>query len=124
MSESNADKGLATIRRLFGDAAGGTAMPDTLRRHTLEHLFGDVWQGEELAIEERSLVTCAVLIALAREPEQQIHFTGARNLGIPRAKIEALIDHIAHYAGWPVAVGACRSLQEVWPLEGSSDSAH
>ena len=117
MSESKAAKGLATIQKLFGDAAGGTPLPDGLRRHTLEHLFGDVWQGGELALEERSLVTCAVLIALAREPEQRIHFVGARNLGIPRAKIEAMIDHIAHYAGWPVGVGACRSLDAVWPAE-------
>ena len=115
MSESKAEKGAATIRRLFGDAAGRTPLSDELRRHTVEHLFGDVWQGEALAIEERSLATCAVLIALGREPEQRIHFTGARNLGIPHSKIEALIDHIAHYAGWPVAVGASRSLAEVWP---------
>ena len=115
MSESKADKGAAMIERLFGGAAGRTALPDELRRYTVEHLFGEVWQGEDLAIEERSLVTCAVLIALGREPEQKIHFTGARNLGIPRSKIEALITHIAHYAGWPVAVGASRSLEEVWP---------
>ncbi|MEE2778742.1 MAG: carboxymuconolactone decarboxylase family protein [Acidobacteriota bacterium] len=117
MSDSKAEKGLETIQKLFGDAAGGNPMPEVLRRHTLEHLFGDVWQGQDLALEERSLVTCAVLIALGREPEQRIHFVGARNLGIPRAKIEATIDHIAHYAGWPVAVGASRSLAEVWPEE-------
>ena len=120
MTETKAEKGAATIRRLFGEMAGGTKMPAELRRHTVEHLFGDVWQGEGLAIEERSLVTCAVLTALAREPEQRIHFTGARNLGIPRSKIEAMIDHIAHYAGWPVAVGASRSLEEVWPEEEPS----
>ena len=64
-------------------------------------------------------MTCAVLIALGREPEQRVHFTGARNLGIPRAKIEAIIAHIAHYAGWPVAVGASRSLKEAWPPASS-----
>ena len=38
----------------------------------------------------------------------------ARNLGIPRARVEAVINHVAYYAGWPVAVSAMRTLDEVW----------
>jgi alkylhydroperoxidase/carboxymuconolactone decarboxylase family protein YurZ len=26
-----------------------------------------------------------------------------------------MITHVAHYAGWPVAVSAFRVLDEVWP---------
>ena len=47
------------------------------------------------------------------EPSR-LHFRGARNLGIERSKIEAMITHVAHYAGWPVAVSALRVLGEVW----------
>jgi 4-carboxymuconolactone decarboxylase len=54
-------------------------------------------------------------VALARENEQRLHFRGAKNLGIPRRKVETMIAHVAHYAGWPVAVGAFRVLDEVWP---------
>jgi 4-carboxymuconolactone decarboxylase len=108
-------KGLAIAQRLFGPLLGGLRLPDNFRRYTMAHLFGDVWQGSALAIEERSLLTCTVLVALNREAEQRLHFTGAKNLGIPREKIEALITHVAHYAGWPVGVGAFRVLQEVWP---------
>lgn len=118
MSEDRAAKGKAVMERLFGTNLGELPFPPRFREHTIEHLFGDVWQGEALALEERSLMTCAVLTALAREPEQRVHFTGAKNLGIPRAKLEEMIDHIAHYAGWPVAVGALRSLNEVWPVDG------
>lgn len=115
MADDKAGKGLAMLRKLFGDNANPPNFPEDLKRYTLEHLFGDVWQGPDLSTEERSLVTCAVLVALGREAEQRIHFRGARNLGIPRRKIEALLTHIAHYAGWPVAVSANRSLDEVWP---------
>ena len=108
------ERGIAVVRRLFGAAAGGTPLPPDFGRMTVEHVFGNVWSRPGLAIEERSLATCAVLIALGRESEQRLHFRGARNLGIPRAKLEALITHIAHYAGWPVAVGAFRVLDEVW----------
>ena len=114
MPESRAEKGMATLRRLFGASVGGTPLPQGFAQMTVEHLFGELWQRPGLAIEERSLVTCAVLVALGREAEQKIHFRGARNLGIPREKLEELLTHIAHYAGWPVAVSAFRVLDEVW----------
>jgi 4-carboxymuconolactone decarboxylase len=117
-SNERLQKGIALVGRLLGNDAGrAVPMSDEFRRFTIEHLFGDVWQGEGLALEERSLLTCTVLVALAREPEQRLHFRGAKNLGIPREKIEAMIAHVAHYAGWPVAVGAFRVLEEVWPAD-------
>ena len=108
------ERGLAIVRRLFGGAAGGAKLPADFGRMTVEHVFGTVWSRPGLALEERSLATCAVLVALAREGEQRLHFRGARNLGIPRAKLEELITHVAHYAGWPVASSALRILNEVW----------
>jgi len=114
MAETPMERGIAIVRRLFGAAAGQTPLPADFGRITVEHVFGNVWSRPGLAIEERSLATCAVLVALAREGEQRLHFRGARNLGIPRAKLEELITHVAHYAGWPVAVSAFRVLDEVW----------
>lgn len=108
-----AEKGGAVIQKLFGTAAGGTPLPDGFRQMTVEHLFGDLWNRPGLEHPERSLITCSVLVALGRENEQRLHFRGARNLGIPREKLEELITHIAHYAGWPVAVSAFRVLDEV-----------
>ena len=105
------------LERLCGDANAIDHFPDRFRDYSLEHVFGDVWQGDGLSLEERSLVTCAMLTALAREPEQRFHFAAAKRLGIPREKIEDMIIHAAHYAGWPNAVGALRSLSEAWPEE-------
>lgn len=110
-------KGTALAGRLFEGVKGGTRMPERLTDYTMAHLFGDVWQGTDLALEERSLVTCAILVALNREAEQRLHFTGAKNLGIPRKTLEEMITHAAHYAGWPCAVSAIRVLNEVWPVE-------
>jgi rhodanese-related sulfurtransferase len=64
MPESRAEKGMATLRRLFGASVGGTPLPPAFAQMTVEHLFGEVWQRPGLALEERSLVTCAVLVAL------------------------------------------------------------
>lgn len=116
MSESKLEKGQALVAKLFAGAAGGprVPMPADFQRYSMEHLFGDVWQGKDLSVQERSLVTCTVLVALNREHEERAHFRGARNLGIPRAKLEAMITHVAHYAGWPVAATAMRVLDETW----------
>ena len=110
------EKGIELVQRLFaGVDTTGVKMPETLSDYTMRHVFGDLWQQEGLSLQERSLVTCTLLVALNREAEQRLHFAGARNLGVPRSAIEAMIIHAAHYAGWPSAVGASRVLAEVWP---------
>ena len=115
MAESTpAEKGIAIIRRLFGKGAPPTKMPEAFGRMTAEHLFGDVWSRPNLEITERSLITLSALIVLGRENELKIHIRGARNLGMPRAKIEEVMIHLAHYGGWPVAVSGFRALDEVW----------
>ncbi len=59
-----------------------------------------------------------MLVALNCEDEMCVHFTDARNLGRPCEKIEELIIHAAHYAGWPAAVSGFRALADVWPPKG------
>ena len=117
MSDEQREKGRALLEQLCGDPDAINEFPDKFLDYTLEHLFGDVWQGDALALQERSLVTCTILTALAREPEQRFHFAAARRLGVPREKILEMITHAAHYAGWPNEVGALRSLNEAWPEE-------
>lgn len=113
-SEAEA-KGRALLETMIGGIPKNSVMPPAFRQMTLEHLFGGVWQDERLEFAQRSMITCAALVALNREAELRVHFTGAKNLGVPREQIDAMITHIAHYAGWPVAVSAYRVLKEVWP---------
>lgn len=114
--EQKRERGRTLARRLFQGAPRAEAPPPAaFMDYTMAHLFGDVWQQDDMALEERSLVTCTILVALNREAEQRLHFLGAKNLGIPRAKVEGMITHAAHYAGWPCAATAHRVLNEVWP---------
>ncbi len=107
-------KGLELAGTLFAGTGARPAIHAGLARHTMTHLFGEVWQDPTLDLQTRSLITCTVLVATGREAEQHLHFRGARNLGIRRETLEAMITHVAHYAGWPVAVSASRTLGEVW----------
>lgn len=116
MADDRREKGMALTEKLFGPrTGGGPPMVEPLSRYTIEHLFGDVWQQDDLTLQERSLATCTMLIALNRPEEMKVHFTGARNIGIDRAKLVGVISHAAHYAGWPNSMAALRALNEVWP---------
>ena len=114
MSErTKAEKGLELALRLTRGAPPSVGMPEAFTKLTLEHVFGDIWQRPGLELQERSLVTVTTLIATGREAELRIHLNGALNLGIEREKLEAVLTHVAHYAGWPVAVSGFRVLEEV-----------
>jgi 4-carboxymuconolactone decarboxylase len=115
MSEpSQFEKGRAIVTKLFGAAGGRTALSEDFRKITVEHLFGNIWSRPGLELQERSMITLTALLVLGREAELRIHLRGARNLGIPRAKIEELLIHLAHYGGWPVAATGFRVLDEVF----------
>ena len=117
MSTDQPDPRVAAGRELAGRLfAGMQTRPSvhrSLGRYTVEHLFGDVWQDPALELTQRSLITCAVLVATGREAEQHLHFRGARNLGISRDTLEAMITHVAHYAGWPVAAVSSQVVRAV-----------
>ncbi|MEM9938266.1 MAG: carboxymuconolactone decarboxylase family protein [Pseudomonadota bacterium] len=114
-------KGRAFVQKLIGGIPPNSVMPPDFQKMTIEHLFGTVWQDDRLDFQQRSMITCTSLVATGREAEQRIHFVGAKNLGIPRDQISAMITHVAHYAGWPNAVSAFRVLKEVWPEEEEAD---
>lgn len=110
------EKGLALVQTLFkGAEVNGQSMSASLGDFTLRHLFGDVWQQNDMALQQRSLITCTILVALNRTEEQRVHFLGAKNVGVDRKVLEGMITHSAYYAGWPCAVSAGRILNEVWP---------
>ena len=118
MGEREREQGQRLLGELMGASSEGAVdavpWPADFTRYSIEHLFGDVWQGPDLSLPERSLITCSVLVALGRDEEQRTHFRIARNLGLSRVTLEAMITHVAHYAGWPVASSALRILNEVW----------
>ena len=112
--EKKLQAGMEVVEKLNFLSHAGSAISDDFRQHTIETLFGGVWTRPGLEIEERSLITVASLISLNRENELRLHFRGARNLGFSKKKLEEIIFHLAHYAGWPNSVTASNVLDSVW----------
>ena len=77
-------------------------------------LFGDVWERKGLSKRDRSLITCAALIALNRTEQQTGHFQRALNNGVTKDELLEVITHLAFYGGWPVAMSAAQTAKKVF----------
>ncbi|MFD1485148.1 carboxymuconolactone decarboxylase family protein [Lacticaseibacillus baoqingensis] len=70
-------------------------------------LFGEVWAKEdELSAHDRSLITCAALMAQGLFPQLKAHMEIAKTNGVTKVEMVALITHLSFYAGWPKAWSA------------------
>jgi len=90
----------SAIRQSLGDFA------PKLVDLTEEVLFGDVWERPQLAKRDRSLVTCAALVALGKTEQMDFHFPTAIANGVTQEELVEAITHLAFYVGWPNAISA------------------
>jgi 4-carboxymuconolactone decarboxylase len=100
-------KPISGAQRAFGDFA------PKLVELTDEVLFGDVWERPQLSRRDRSLVTCAALVALGKTEQMTFHFPRALENGVTREELIEMITHLAFYAGWPNAMSAMTRAQEL-----------
>lgn len=96
----NEDRTGSTLR-----ASLGTLAPKLVEL-TEEVIFGDVWERAELSKRDRSLVTCAALVATGKTEQMDFHFPFALDNGVTQAELVEMITHLAFYVGWPSAVSA------------------
>ena len=76
-------------------------------------LFGDVWERPGLSKRDRSLITCAALVAMNRTEQLKGHLERALNNGVTPDEIGELITHLAFYGGWPVAMSGALVAKDV-----------
>lgn len=95
-------------RKSFGNVA------PKLAEVSDEVLFGDIWERGQLSKRDRSLVTCAALIALGKTEQMNFHFPRAIENGVTREELVELVTHLAFYAGWPNAMSAVMKIKELW----------
>jgi 4-carboxymuconolactone decarboxylase len=77
-------------------------------------LFGDVWEREELAPRDRSLITVAALIAGGNTEQLPFHLNRARENGLSESELVEVVTHLAFYSGWPKAMSAIMVAKEVF----------
>lgn len=107
------ERGQQVLQRLLGGVPAAPTALQPFMDITVEHLFGDIWSRPGLEVPERSMATVAVLAALGREQQLRVHLKGALNLGVEPKKLQELLIHVAHYAGWPTGMTGLAVLDEV-----------
>ncbi len=103
----NTKKPVTASRKLIGDFA------PKLVELTEDVLFGDVWERPQLSKRDRSMITCAALVAMGKTEQMTFHFPRAMENGVTRDELIELITHLAFYAGWPNAMSAMLRAKEL-----------
>jgi len=121
LDDQDRKKGLEILKKMNLLKNDETPVSRDLLKQIIDMLYGTIWsRTEQLSLQERSMITLTVLVALNRENELKSHLRGAKNLGITKEKIEEMILHVAHYSGFPTAVSASQLLNKVWDEEKES----
>ena len=84
-------------------------------------LFADLWTRPELKPRDRSLVTFAALVAMGQPEQLPFHLNRAMDNGLTQTEASEVLAHIAFYAGWPRAMSAVSTLEQVFA--GRQDSS-
>jgi 4-carboxymuconolactone decarboxylase len=100
-------KPASAARQRLGDFA------PKLVQLTEDVLFGDVWERPQLSKRDRSLITCAALVATGKTEQMTFHFPHALENGVTPDELVELITHLAFYAGWPNAMSAVARAKEL-----------
>ncbi len=81
-------------------------------------LFGENWNNEKLDTKTRCIITLTVLITKGiTDSSLKYHITNAKNNGVSKDEMSALITHIAFYAGWPNAWAAFNVAKKVYGVD-------
>ncbi|MCW5746224.1 MAG: carboxymuconolactone decarboxylase family protein [Alphaproteobacteria bacterium] len=98
--------------------AGTTPFNATARRLSEEFAYATLWTRGTLDRKQRSMVTIAMLCALNRPHELRIHLVGALNNGCSAEEIGEVFTHAIAYRGFPAALDALRTAEEVLKEHG------
>ncbi|ADB37584.1 3-oxoadipate enol-lactonase [Spirosoma linguale] len=119
IGESTFDKGMHVRRTVLGDAhvdkanSQITDFTADFQQFITNYAWGEIWTRPGLSKHNRSLITLAMLIALNRKAEFQMHVRAALNNGVSAAEIKEVIMQSALYCGLPAANEAFHAASEI-----------
>lgn len=109
MPDSRHARGMEIRRQVLGDAHVDRAQSEItefdkdFQRFITETAWGAVWARFGLDRKTRHLVTIAILAALGKEHELEMHLRATRNTGVNADEVREVFHQIAIYAGVPAA---------------------
>ncbi len=99
-------------KKVFETMFGPRGSEQSPLDHFTTKLYREIWTRTPLTVSDRSMITISMLAALGRDRELARHIEGALNIGISCERINEIMLHVAHYAGWPAGHNAqCIALE-------------
>ena len=104
---------------MFGPAGAENQIADTsdfmwpMQDYVTRKCFGETWTRPALNRKTRSLITLAMLVAMARPHEIAVHVRGAIANGVSKEELSELMLHSIIYCGIPKAVEGFRTAHGV-----------
>uniref|UniRef100_UPI0034C620B6 4-carboxymuconolactone decarboxylase n=1 Tax=Flavobacterium glycines TaxID=551990 RepID=UPI0034C620B6 len=120
VGETTFDKGMHVRRTVLGDAHVDRATNNInefngeFQNFISNYAWGEIWTRPGLSKHNRSLITIAMLIALNRKAELQMHIRAAFNNGVTKNEIKEVIMQSGLYCGLPAANDAIHTAEEVF----------
>jgi 4-carboxymuconolactone decarboxylase len=120
------ESGLALRREVLGDAYVDRAFAiedefnGAVQDYVTTHAWGATWarRGDDgeltLPKKTRSIMNLAMLAAINRPHELEIHLRGAINNGVTKKEMLEIFLHVATYAGAPAMIDGVRIARKVW----------
>src|SRR5688572_29075138 len=110
MADDRFEKGRKIRERVMGKEYTARAFAATdphereVQKLVTEYGYGTFWARPGLPIENRSMITVALLAVLNRPEELRNHIRGALNVGVTRDQVFEVLLHVMLYAGAPASL--------------------
>ncbi|WGF87801.1 4-carboxymuconolactone decarboxylase [Marinivivus vitaminiproducens] len=120
MKNERYEAGLAIRKKVLGadyverSLAKATPFSKPLQELVTEYCWGEVWTREGLDKKTRSIINLAMLTALNRPHEIELHVRGALNNGVSKEEMTEIFLQTAIYCGVPAAIDSFRIAQRVF----------
>jgi 4-carboxymuconolactone decarboxylase len=113
------EKGLAKRKAVLGadyvekSLAAADDFSRPFQEMLTEYCWGFAWGDETLDPKTRSMLNLAMIAALNRMHEWELHLRGALRNGVTEDEIRAILHQVAIYCGVPVGVECFRIAKKV-----------
>lgn len=103
------EQGLMTRKAILGDDhveranENQTTLDAPFQRMITRLAWGELWGNADLSRQERSMITIALLAALGRDGELELHLKTAMSIPLSEDQLRQALMHVAVYAGVPAA---------------------
>ncbi|WP_270937085.1 bifunctional 3-oxoadipate enol-lactonase/4-carboxymuconolactone decarboxylase PcaDC [Falsiroseomonas oryzae] len=117
--QPGAEGGMAIRRSVLGEAhvaraqANVTPFDAAFQDWITANVWGGVWTRPGLPRHTRSLLTLAMMAALGRHEEFELHVKATRNTGVTPEELSEVLLQVGAYAGVPAANSAIRIAKRI-----------